>query len=222
MDLHPGGHTCRTREIEIGGPKMSLNLAVILEESAKRNPDRVAIIFDDFKLTYAQLNGAANQVANALVERGIKPGDRVGIMLPNVPQFPIIYFGILKAGGIVVPMNVLLKGREVAYYLSDSEASAFFYWDMFAADATAGAQEAPSVKNLIQVGIAPADAPDGGQDFFAFMGTQKPTFDTVATSPDDTCLIIYTSGTTGQPKGAELTNLNLFECAHLGTHIFTF
>jgi long-chain acyl-CoA synthetase len=201
---------------------MSLNLAVILEESAKRNPDRVAIIFDDFKLTYAQLNGAANQVANALVERGIKPGDRVGMMLPNVPQFPIIYFGILKAGGIVVPMNVLLKGREVAYYLSDSETSAFFYWDMFAADATAGAKEAPSVKNLVQVGIAPADAPEGVEDYFAFSGTQKPTFDTVATGPDDTCLIIYTSGTTGQPKGAELTNLNLFECAHLGTHIFTF
>jgi long-chain acyl-CoA synthetase len=201
---------------------MSLNLAVILEESTKRNPDKVAIIFDDFKLTYAQLNGAANQVANALVGLGIKPGDRVGMMLPNVPQFPIIYFGILKAGGVVVPMNVLLKGREVAYYLSDSEASAFFYWDMFATDATAGAKEAPSVKNLIQVGIAPAEAPDGVQDFFAFSSQQKPTFDTVATSPDDTCLIIYTSGTTGQPKGAELTNLNLFECCHLGTHIFTF
>jgi long-chain acyl-CoA synthetase len=201
---------------------MSLNLAVILEESTKRNPDKVAIIFDDFKLTYAQLNAAANQVANALVERGIKPGDRVGMMLPNVPQFPIIYFGILKAGGVVVPMNVLLKGREVAYYLSDSEASAFFYWDMFAADALAGAKEAPSVKNLVQVGIAPAEAPQGVEDFFAVSGKQQPTFDTVATGPDDTCLIIYTSGTTGQPKGAELTNLNLFECCHLGTHIFTF
>ncbi len=201
---------------------MSLNLAVILEESTKRNPDKVAIILDDFKLTYGQLNGAANQVANALVAQGIKPGDRVGMMLPNVPQFPIIYFGILKAGAIAVPMNVLLKGREVAYYLSDSESSALFYWDMFAADATAGAVEAPSVQNLIQVGVAPAEPPEGGQDFFAFMGRQKPTFDTVATDPDDTCLLIYTSGTTGQPKGAELTNLNLFECAHLGTHIFTF
>jgi long-chain acyl-CoA synthetase len=201
---------------------MSLNLAVILEESTKRNPDKVAIIFDDFKLTYRQLNAAANQVANALVDFGIKPGDRVGMMLPNVPQFPIIYFGILKAGGVVVPMNVLLKGREVAYYLGDSEASAFFFWDMFAADALAGAKEAPTVKKLIQVGIAPAEAPEGCQDFFAFMGTKAPTFDTAATNADATCLIIYTSGTTGQPKGAELTNLNLFECCHLGTHIFTF
>src|SRR5258708_21966983 len=201
---------------------MSLNLAVILEESTKRNPDKVAIIFDDFKLTYAQLDAAANQVANGLVGAGIKPGDRVGMMLPNVPQFPIIYFGILKAGAIVVPMNVLLKDREVAYYLSDSEASAFFYWDMFAKDAVGGAQEATSVKKLIQVGLAPAETADGIDDFFAFMGTQAPTFDSVATKADDTCLIIYTSGTTGKPKGAELTNLNLFECCHLGTHIFTF
>src|SRR6202171_852602 len=201
---------------------MSLNLAVILEESTKKNPDKVALIFEDFKLTYTQLNAAANQVANALVGAGIKPGDRVGMMLPNVPQFPIIYFGILKAGGIVVPMNVLLKGREVAYYLTDSETSAFFFWDMFAGDALAGTKEAPSVKNLIQVGIAPADAPEGVEDFFAFIGTQKPTFDMVATKAHGTCLIIYTSGTTGQPKGAELSNLNLFECCHLSTHVFTF
>jgi long-chain acyl-CoA synthetase len=201
---------------------MSLNLAVILEESTKRNPDKVALIFDDFKLTYTQLNAASNQVANALVGAGIKPGDRVGLMLPNVPQFPIIYYGILKAGGIVVPINVLLKGREVAYYLSDSEASALFFWEMFAADAIVGAKEAPSVTKLIQVGIAPAEPPEGCADFFAFSGKQAPTFDTVATEADGTCLIIYTSGTTGQPKGAELTNLNLFECCHLGTHIFTF
>src|SRR5258708_11985367 len=93
---------------------------------------------------------------------------------------------------------------------------------MFAKEAVGGAQQAPSVQKLIQVGLAPAEPPEGIHDFFAFMGTQAPTFDTVATNPDETCLIIYTSGTTGQPKGAELTNLNLFECAHLGTHIFTF
>src|SRR5258708_35285588 len=119
-------------------------------------------------------------------------------------------------------MNVIREDREVAYYLSDSEASAFFYWDMIAKDAVGGAQEATSVKKLIQVGLAPAETADGIDDFFAFMGTQAPTFDSVATKADDTCLIIYTSGTTGKPKGAELTNLNLFECCHLGTHIFTF
>src|SRR5258708_19352160 len=93
---------------------------------------------------------------------------------------------------------------------------------MFAKEAVGGAQQAPSVQKLIQVGLAPAEPPEGIHDFFAFMGTQAPTFDTVATNPDETCLIIYTSGTTGQPKGAELTNLNLFECAPLATPIFPF
>src|SRR5258708_19643576 len=106
---------------------MSLNLAVILEESTKRNPDKVAIIFDDFKLTYAQLNAAANQVANGLVDAGIKPGDRVAMMLPNVPQFPIIYFGILKAGGVVRPLTLPLKAPPPPYYLTASAPSPSFY-----------------------------------------------------------------------------------------------
>ena len=129
---------------------MSLNLAVILEESTRKNPDKVAVILDDFKLTYAQLNAAANQVANGLRDAGIKPGERVGMMLPNVPQFPIIYFGILKAGCVAVPMNVLLKAPEVEYYLGDSESSAFFYFDMFAAEAVAGAAKVASVNHRIR------------------------------------------------------------------------
>ena len=202
---------------------MSLNLATILEESTARNPDKVAIILDDFKLTYAQLNAAANQVANGLREAGIAPGERVGMMLPNVPQFPIIYFGILKAGCIAVPMNVLLKAPEIEYYLGDSEASALFYFDMFAKEAVEGASRVSSVKTKIQVPLAPGGAvPDGSVDFGEFTKGKAPTFDTVATEADDICLLIYTSGTTGKPKGAALTNFNLFMCCHHGTHIFEF
>ena len=201
---------------------MSLNLAVILEESATRNPDKVAVILDDFKLTYGQLNMAANQVANALVGAGLKPGDRVGMMLPNIPQFPIVYFGILKAGMIAVPMNVLLKAPEVEYYLGDSEASAFFYFDLFAGEAVEGASRVDSVKTRVQVSVTGTAAPEGAVDLGAFMGTQSPAFDTVATQADDICLLIYTSGTTGHPKGAALTNFNLFMCCHNGTHIFEF
>ena len=202
---------------------MSLNLAVILEESTKKNPDKVAIIMDDFKLTYAQLNAAANQVANALVDAGLKPGDRVGMMLPNVPQFPIIYFGILKAGMIAVPMNVLLKAPEVEYYLSDSGASAFVYFDMFAAEAVKGADAVKSVKLKIQVPLVPdTDAPKGATDLGEFTKGKPRTFDTAATEADDVCLLIYTSGTTGHPKGASLTNFNLFECCHVTTHVFTY
>ena len=202
---------------------MSLNLAVILEESTRKNPDKVALILDDFKMTYSELNAASNQVANALRGSGLKPGDRVGMMLPNVPQFPVVYFGILKAGMIAVPMNVLLKAPEVEYYLSDSESSAFFYFDMFADEAVKGADAVKSVKLMIQVPLVPGTrAPKGASDLGVFTKDKPTTFDMVATEADDICLLIYTSGTTGKPKGAALTNFNLFMCCHNGTHIFEF
>ncbi|MDQ6746793.1 MAG: long-chain fatty acid--CoA ligase [Candidatus Dormibacteraeota bacterium] len=201
---------------------MSFNLATILEESTKRNPAKVAIILDDFKMTYKQLDEAANQVANALRSNGVAPGERVGIMLPNVPQFPVIYFGILKAGCVAVPMNVLLKAPEIEYYLTDSEASTFFYWDMFAKEAVDGANRASSVKNKIQVSMQGGDAPEGTTDFVKLVGSEPREFDSVATGADDICLLIYTSGTTGKPKGAALTNFNLFECCHIGSHVFAF
>src|SRR5947209_18505383 len=119
---------------------MSLNLAVILRESARRDPDHVAIILDTFKLTYGQLDALSSQVASSLKSTGLQKGDRVGLMLPNVPQFPIAYFGILKAGGVVVPMNVLLKAPEVEFHLSDSEAKFLIAWEDFAGEALKGAR----------------------------------------------------------------------------------
>ena len=106
-----------------------LNLSVFLEASAGSHPDRDAVVLGDLRLTYAQVNGFANQVANLLVSRGIEPGDKVALSCPNLPYFPIVYYGILKAGATVVPLNVLLKGREVAYHLSDAEAKAYFCFE---------------------------------------------------------------------------------------------
>src|SRR3546814_8309502 len=99
-----------------------MNLASLLENSARYFADRDAVILGDTRLSYAQVNGAANQVANLLVERGIGPGDKVALTCPNLPFFTIVYYGILKAGATVVPLNVLLKGREIAYHLEDSDA----------------------------------------------------------------------------------------------------
>ena len=112
------------------------NLATLLEDSADKYPDREAIVLGDTRLTYAQVNGAANQVANLLVSRGIRPGDKVALSCPNLPYFTIVYYGILKAGATVVPLNVLLKGREVAYHLDDSDAKAYFCFE-----GTAGAAD---------------------------------------------------------------------------------
>src|SRR5436305_14096860 len=119
-----------------------MNLASILTSSAERHPDQVAVKLDDSELTYAQLDGATAHFAGLLHERGFAPGGRVGIMLPNVPHFAGCYYGALRAGGVVVPMNVLLKQREVAFYLRDPGAKLLFAWEGFAEDAEAGAEEA--------------------------------------------------------------------------------
>ncbi len=115
------------------------NLAGNLTASAERFGDRVAQRLDDAEVTYASLDGASARVAGLLAAKGVGPGDRVGIMLPNVPYFAAVYYGILRLGAVVVPMNVLLKGREVSFYLRDPEAKVVFAWHGFAEAAERGA-----------------------------------------------------------------------------------
>ncbi|MGH3505979.1 MAG: AMP-binding protein, partial [Nocardioidaceae bacterium] len=105
------------------------NLAVMLEDSARKVPDRTAVVLGDLRLSYAQVDAMANRIANLLVSRGIRAGDKVALSCPNLPYFPVIYYGILKTGAVVVPLNVLFKGREVAYHLSDSDAKAYFCFE---------------------------------------------------------------------------------------------
>jgi long-chain acyl-CoA synthetase len=175
-----------------------MNLAENLASTAHRQPDRTAIRFDDAVLTYAQLDDASARVAAVLRAKGIEPGDRVGIMLPNVPHFPACYYGVLRAGGVVVPMNVLLKGREVAFYLGDPEAKLCFAWHDFAEAAEAGAEEAGTDLVVVSPG-----------EFEALLGGAEPQSEVAERAGDDTAVILYTSGTTGTPKGAELTHANL-------------
>ncbi len=106
-----------------------LNLAVLLEDSAREVPERPATIFDGTKLSYEAVNAAANQVAHGLMKAGIKKGDTVALSCPNVPYFPIVYYGILKAGAVVMPLNILLKSREIAYHLRDADAKAYFCFE---------------------------------------------------------------------------------------------
>ncbi len=179
---------------------MSNSLAQLLTETAAKHADRPALKLDDTVLNYAFLNEAATRVAGLLKDKGVTPGDRVGIMLPNVPYFAAVYYGILRAGGVVVPMNVLLKGREVAFYLKDSGAKLVFAWHGFGEAAGEGAQEAGAEAILVAPG-----------EFEQIVMAAPRAEENVPRSGDDTAVILYTSGTTGTPKGAELTHDNLRE-----------
>ncbi|WP_045563530.1 AMP-binding protein [Streptomyces sp. FxanaA7] len=105
------------------------NLGSLLEKSATLFPDREAIVFGRQHITYAELDQLANQCAHVVVEAGIVPGDKVALTCPNVPFFTVAYFGILKAGATVVPLNVLLKSREIVYHLEDSDAKAYLCFE---------------------------------------------------------------------------------------------
>ena len=177
---------------------MGRNLASLLTDTAARAPERTAIKLDDIEVSFAKLDEGAARVAGLLAQHGFQPGDRVGVMLPNVPYFPIVYYGVLRAGGTVVPMNVLLKEREVAYYLGDSGAKLLFAWHDFAHDAQPGA-EAAGAELIV---VAPGE-------FEAQVGAAPARTEVAEVADEDTAVILYTSGTTGKPKGAELTHLNL-------------
>jgi long-chain acyl-CoA synthetase len=167
-----------------------MNLASLLTDSAAREGDHVAIRLDDIALTYSQLDGASAHIVGLLREHGFEHGDRVGIMLPNVPYFPVIYYGVLRAGGIVVPMNVLLRKREVAFYLEDSGAKLLLAWEEFADDARAGAEQAGADCILVAPG-----------EFEHAVGAAEPITEVADVDDDATAVILYTSGTTGTPKG---------------------
>jgi long-chain acyl-CoA synthetase len=175
-----------------------MNLASNLTASAQRFGERCALKLDDATISYAQLDEASARVARLLAERGVGPGDRVGIMLPNVPYFALCYYGVVRLGAVAVPMNPLLKDREVAFYLGDSGAKVLFAWHGFAEAAQGGAQEAGADCIVVEPGA-----------FEGLVAGADPLSEVADRDPSDTAVILYTSGTTGKPKGAELTHSNL-------------
>jgi long-chain acyl-CoA synthetase len=172
-----------------------VNLVRLLTHSASERPDALALVCGEARLIYAELDAASAGVADRLRDAGVRDGDAVGLMLPNVPEFAIAYYGILRAGGVVVPMNVLLKQREVAFYLADPGARLLLAWHEVAGAARAGASKAGAACVVVEPGsLAPAGAA---------------ATELADKAGDDTAVILYTSGTTGTPKGAELTHANL-------------
>jgi len=186
---------------------MSLNLATTLRQSATRFPKRTAIISGDRVLDYDALHAQARKFAGALASLGIERGQHVALMLPNIPEFTIAYFGCHYAANPVVPLNILLKTDEIAYHIDDSDAVALVVERDALSEAAAGFERVPGCRHLIVVG---AGASKFGVGFEDLVAAAEPVTEIPDTMPDDTAVILYTSGTTGKPKGAELTHFNLF------------
>ena len=198
---------------------MSLNLATMLRESAVGHPNKPVALFDGGRLSYGELDALSDRFAVGLRASGLAIGDRVGIQLPNIPQFLIAYFGVLKAGCIAVPLNVLLKAPELAYCLGDAQARTLVTWAGIADEAIKGAGDAavPTVYIVNTPGVPKSPA---GRQFEELLA-REPTVPPMAqTDPGDTAVIVYTSGTTGTPKGAELTHFQLFMNADTPGRVF--
>jgi long-chain acyl-CoA synthetase len=193
-----------------------MDLGQMLARAAAQQPDKTAVIFRDQRTTYRELNERANQIANALIRLGIQPGDRVGLYMHNVPLFMEAYYGILKAGASVVPMNVLYKAGEVEYILNDSGARALLTFGPFAQVALAAAANASELRHVVVA--APQELP--GALVWRTVIAEAPTNDPgVVVHPEQIAVICYTSGTTGRPKGAMLSHRNLLSNCEQGMAI---
>jgi len=184
------------------------NFAKELAGAAADAPERPAVRLDDHTMSYGALDGAVALTAGALRAKGVQAGDRVGMQLPNVPYFPIVYYAVMRLGAVVVPMNPLLKGDEVAYHLSDAGARMMLGWHGFEEECRAGTEKAGAECILVKPG-----------QFEALLDDAVPFDDVVDCADDDAAVIIYTSGTTGRPKGAVLTHGNVRAGAEVGREL---
>jgi long-chain acyl-CoA synthetase len=182
---------------------VSLSIASILAESAVRHADRPAVVMGDLRISYAELWEQARQYAAVLRERGIGPGDKVGLLLPNTQHFPLAYYAVQALGGVAVPVHALLKSEEIEYVLTDSGAKALVCAAPLLGEGAKGAELA---------GVPVLAVMDGGDSSIERLDTlaqqATPIDALVPREPEDTAVVLYTSGTTGKPKGAEITHLN--------------
>jgi long-chain acyl-CoA synthetase len=171
------------------------NLAENLAQSAAKFPARPALRLGATTLTYAELDDLAGRAAGKMAALGVQPGDRVGLMVPNVLEFPVLFYGALRLGAVVVPMNPLLRGREITHYTGDSGMVLLWAHESVSADDTAHASAGCRVE-VVDASVLP-----GLVDQEPMPGVER--------EHDETAVILYTSGTTGTPKGAELTHGSL-------------
>jgi long-chain acyl-CoA synthetase len=191
-----------------------MNIAHLLERTASLYPDADAIRFEDRSIRYADLDGAASAVAHGLAALGVRPGERVALFLPNIPEFAIAYYGAQKVGAVVVSVNALLRADEIRYVLQDSGATVLFTTAALLAEVAPVRASLPALRRVV---VCEGDA--AGEHTLARMGAGGPAeFRAVARERDDPAAILYTSGTTGRQKGAVLSHGNVTSNAHSTRH----
>jgi long-chain acyl-CoA synthetase len=194
----------------------------MLRESRKTYADKPLCHFAEMSFSYAQVDEISGRVATSLKNLGLQRGDKVAVQLPNVPQFLFTYFGILKAGLTMVPLNPLLRAPEVAYHLEDSDATVLVTFELFAEEAMKGAAQAGRDVQVYVVQVPGSDNRPEGSKHYDELYFADDTGDIEPTDADDTAVLLYTSGTTGRPKGAELTHFQLYMNCTIAGELFGF
>ncbi|PKW11323.1 long-chain acyl-CoA synthetase [Streptomyces sp. 1222.5] len=175
----------------------TLSVAAILAENARRRPSRTALVEGELRLTFAEVWRRALAGAGALAGLGVRPGDRVALMAPNTAEFPVAYYAVAAAGGVVVPVHLLLSAGEVEHVLRDSGATLLLVHPAQAETGRAAA--AATGVRVITL----------GEEFERLAADAEPLTSYVTRAADDPAVVFYTSGTTGVPKGAVLSHFNL-------------
>jgi fatty-acyl-CoA synthase len=181
---------------------MKINIGEFLTRRSRITPAREGLVCENVRRTYKALNDRANRLANVMKAAGIGPGDRVGLLALNEPEYIDMYFGLGKIGAILVPINYRLAGPEIEYILSDCGAKAFVFGKEYAAVADSVRKDIPA-EHFVAI---TDQSPPWARPYEALIGEASDAEPEIVGGDDDTLTILYTSGTTGRPKGAELTH----------------